>query len=1497
MTNTTTTFAVQIEGTKATVQGFEVVKNDLGRFVGLESKNVAGIQVDFEAKTVAVAVRSIGKISYEGRNFDESAELIAFLTSNADVAKLVTPATVETTVAEDNTKLDENLGGTTMTTTNQTIGANQNQTTTTKGDKTMKTTTTTQAGIKLTVPTVTVKANDKLLKNMGIVRTVEVKGKAQGKSVRAMSRQMSLAGATFFRVTDNKGTLAPVPMSQVLNYKRTFNTPNGEQEIGLSKEIIVVGTEGNSIERMAVEPNSSYIVMNEAAQSRTISQHNVKEFEVLNTMAELTTTKVYDARNVLTIDFNGLDGEKMKELKTVLINHIFRFGVWVRHELATQDIFAVSSLKDLIQYKPLLDTPSQKRQAKVTFFADKKEFTRIDALRAAGNHMVAYAKTEKDGLTPLAVERDGKKYNVLNVQKNATRFGLLGSSSVELEDFKAKFGKIKSVEVTEIGNVLTTNTGVRALLCDDVFGVTQQAAKVFNTDIKNNKPSDADAQPSLMTAEDFEWNVNTTDGMILSDAKLFGKMLKKQGLGGCRRNGKLRGYTHQFRMNLQVKGLNAVMPKVKEITGFDIILFDGARKTNMIAAMEQGVQLDYHVMQSAATFMNDAMASVSAQIMNNLDLPYELSIEIARQSFAEAAEKLRAEVVEGEVTEVELEDEVAQEEVKAAFRSREFGYKKFIGINPLVLKDAYAKNEIEMAVKEMMKQHQGGRLFVQGKNNYMVSDLFATLLAVADGSFTVTTETAVLNEGEVAMAMMDKETKARYFHVGAISSNRSPEVSADEVQKAQAVDVSATAWYKEALEGGFLDGLTIFSSLDLMVPASSGADFDGDTSLIIIQDNVVEAIKTTPQYVNFHTKENVEYVVENGVIQGAVVNGKLVKDSSVLGEGCPWTNPAEAPAFVLPADYIQEGFDLLVPVEKIDTDEAYTAWMNAAHQIIEMSIMPSDIGSMSNITMALTNAVNFVRMELKKAEGALALELGAELAYLEKMLDVFTAIVWWSIDAAKHGGEYKTILNAWMQWTNTEGMKKELDATEVVNCKRLIGYLPSAVDANGETLESRVGILLPAALRESKDKFTTDKAMAMTTNLHVYTELVKADIEGVENARADIRVNSNNLLSEVQPLLEGTDFPVKEAQELYAAAVKNMNDILRPMNEKQSQIRNIVTASLDDQGINHKGMNNAKLNDMVKKSNPEYIQLNVNKNITRSQIRHQLRMAVINRGWDVAQFAAAVYVSEYMRAMENEKANNGGAEGATPKQRASAQRAPITQLWTLLEEELMVMLTAIKGAKVKVGKTSEMNTEFHGIQDLYFEVAEGFEPKNPVYANRNFFITQNQVWVANEQNSAPELLAGTLTGFTGYKFVTAYTYLASVSLLNVTTKGVKYSVERLFVRPVEYVNAKQVQAEEVYEAPAQETTQAQAVAAIPVETQYNAINFPQQGKFAAIRSKGKMHFGIVGANGKIDLLAVSKEDVTTAQEGILYYVDIQFVMDGVAGAGIVIKSATVAKQN
>ena len=1496
MTNTTTTFAVQIEGTKATVQGFEVVKNDLGRFVGIESKNVAGIQVDFEAKTVAVAVRSIGKISYEGRNFDESAELIAFLTTNADVAKLVTPATVETTVAEGNTKLDENqnLGGTTMTTTNQTIGANQNQTTTTKGDKTMTTTTTTQAGIKLTVPTLTVKANEKLLKNMGVVRTVEVKGKEKGKSVRAMSRQMSLAGATFFRVADNKGSLIRVPMAQVLNYKAAFTNAKGEQEIGLRKDIIIVGTEGNSIEKMAIEPNSSYIVMNEAAQSRTISQHNVKEFEVFNTMAELTTTKVYDARNVLTIDFNGLDGEQMKELKTVLINHIFRFGVWVRHELATQDITAVSSLKELMQYKPLLDTPSQKRQAKVTFFADKKDFTRIDALRAAGNHMVAYAKTNKDGLTPFVKEVEGKKYNVLNVQKNATRFGLLGSSSTELVEFKSKFGKIKSVEVTEQGNVITTTTGLRVLLCDDVFGVTKQAAKVFNTEIKNNKPSDADAQPSLMTAEDFEWNVNTTDGMILSDAKVFAKMLKKQGLGGCRRNGKLRGYTHQFRMNLQVKGLNAVMPKVKEITGFDIILFDGARKTNMVAAMEQGIQLDYHVMQSAATFMNDAMASVSAQIMNNLDLPYELSIAIARKSFADAAEKLRTEVIDAEVNEVEIEEEMEQEEVTAAFRSREFGYKKFVGVNELVLKDAYAKDEIEMAVKEMMKQHQGGRLFVQGKNNYMVSDLFATLLAVADGSFTVTTETAVLNEGEVAIAMMDKETKARYFHVGAISSNRSPEVSADEVQKAQSVDVSAVQWYKEALEGGFLDGLTIFSSLDLMVPASSGADFDGDTSLIIVQDNVVEAIKTTPQYVNFHTKENVEYVVENGVIQGAMVDGELVKNSDILGEGCPWTNPAEAPAFNLPEGFIQQGFDLLVPVEKLDTDEAYTAWMDAAHQVIQMSIMPSDIGSMSNITMALTNAVNFVRMELANAEGDIALELGAELTYLEKMLDVFTAIVWWSIDAAKHGGEYKTILNAWMQWTNKKGMEKEL-ASDEVNCKRLIGYLPSVVDAQGNVLDAKVGILLPAALRESKDKFTSEKAMSMTTNLHVYTELVKEEIQAVEDGRELIRVNSNNLLSEVQPLLEGTDFPVKEAQELYASAVKNLNDILRPMNEKQNQIRNVVTASLDDQGINHKGMNTAKLNDMVKKSNPEYIQLSVNKNITRSQIRHQLRMAVINRGWDVAQFAAAVYVSEYMKAMENEKANVGGAEGATKQQRARAQKAPITQLWTLLEEELMVMLTAIKGAKIKVGKTTEMNTELHNITDLYFDVAEGFEPKNPIYANRNFFITKNQVWVANEQNNAPELLAGTLTGYTGYKFVPAYTYLASVSLLNVTTKGVKYAVDRLFVRPVEYVDAKAVQTEEVYEAPAQET-QAQAVAAIPVETQYNAINFPQQGQFVAIRSKGKMYFGIQQANG-VQTLAVSKADVTTAQEGVMYNVDIQLVVDGVNGAGIVIKSATLAKKN
>jgi len=1442
---------VQIEGTTAIVYGLDVVKHDLGTYVGIESKNVEAIRTNFVTGQVDIAYRpAIGQREYATLELGNCGALSQVLAQDAVIATIVSPATDETSVAvaldEKQTKTQGDVE--TMKTTTNAKELNTTETTT-KGAKTMK--------------TVSVKSN-------------------KGKAVRTLSTQTSLAGVKFFHVNAN-GNLVQVSEDALVNFQQAFKNDKGETEMGFNKSLIFVGSENNSLMKMSLVSDSAYIVMNESAQSRALSGNKISEFEVMNTQAEVVTMQAYDTRNVLTVDFNNLS----LETKDIMTNHVFRFGIWMRTEEASENINELTHISELKQYKPLLDTPSQKRQAKVTFLNEEK-MTRMEALRGLGNHMIGYVK----GQTTI----NGVSYYKFDVQKNATRFGLLGSSSIKLKGFTKAFGRIAKVEETKRGTVVTTTTGVRVLLCKDVEGITKQAVKVFNESVKDQAPTDKDVKPSVSTTDDFEWRVNTTDGMIISDVEFFGEMLRGQKLAGdVYRNGKRRGYAHQFRMNLQVKGLNVVLPRVKELTaneegeGFDIILFDGARKTDMVSTMQNGIDLEYHVMLSAATFMDTAHAAISPQSMNNLNLPLELTTGIAKENFAKAEEALANPELN-----VEEAEELDEDGIRNVLATREFGVKKFANVNPAVWGDVYAKEEVEKEIMETMRQHQGGRLHVAGKNNYMVGDLLAILNAVADGTFLITEEQAFIARGQVAVAMARKEGEGataelvRYFHKGQIASIRSPHVAHDETQKALAVDVFHVDYYAEALVGGFLDGLTMYSSVDMMVPASSGADFDGDTAFIIIEGRIVAAVTDSPQYVNFFAKESVEYVMEDGKIAGAYnKDGVLVKDSTVLGDACPWKSPAPAPKFDLPAGYIQDDFVILVPVEEVDTDVAYTAWMEAVHQVIKMSIMPSDIGSMSNITMALSNGINFVKTLIEKAyaEGRTqdAMTLEAELNYLENMLDVFTAIVWWSIDAAKHGGAYKEKLEAWMEWTTKDGIKAELEKDGVLNCKRVVGYVPTKKDpVTGDILKVRASIILPNALREAKFKAASIKGN-MATNLQVYTEFVKAELEARKEARNELNAINHNMLNIVMPLLQGTDFPTKEAQDLFMAATIKYNEENSKLNDKKKQFIALTRSVLMQDAIDFDAMNTAKQNDIVKRMHPEFNDVRVKQAELLSHVRHLLRMEVVKRGWNVAQFAAAVYVKAYMEAMENEKVNK--------KSSARGNKMPVYNVWRLLEEEIMMMLSAVEGATKKFGNVQELSPAVHNITELYFEKVEGFEATYPAIAGRGFFIHKGQVWLANEAGNQPETLIGNLAGFSGFKFVPDFVYQAQARLVKVTTKGVKYEITRLFMRPMEYTNA-QVVTTDVYEVPAKEApVQERQGFHVPVTTTYTALSFPREGRFVASKVNGVMHFGLL-VNGQVQLLASSTVDVPTEDGN--YFVDIEFMVDGVNGPVVIVYSANRA---
>jgi hypothetical protein len=943
---------------------------------------------------------------------------------------------------------------------------------------------------------------------------------------------------------------------------------------------------------------------------------------------------------------------------------------------------------------------------------------------------------------------------------------LLGSASKKLKAFTEVFGKFASKEVLENGNIaVTTTTGVRLLLAKDVTGVAVNTpTKVFNADVKNHKPGTKAAIPTVMTAPEFEILVNLTDGGIITASQLMekaGLLLEK--LVMCVRNGEMRGWAHQFRMNYQVKGLNVVSDAVKEMTGFDMIIFDGAMKTNLLELLEAGKELEYHVMLTASVFSEDKVSRISAQAMNNLNIDPAVTTGIAKEMFAKAEKALNDMDAFNETYGMVRQGKEYQE-MKHAL-SVPFGMDKFYTINPIVRKDIKAQIEVQEEINDMIRQHKNGYLFVQGKNNYMFTDLFAILTAVADGTFVAKKENMAAGIGEVVLPMADKKGR-RFFYTGDIISIRSPHVNSMETQTAKAVDPTKSenkalaAFWQKQLEGGFLDGITFFSACDIMVPASSGADFDGDTSLIIIDVRITSVIKPTAQYINFHVVEGgaYEYNSKGELVAGYVFadSGKVVpasklqellqnkvaivksNNSEILGSGCPdtYSETPQTPAFTLEAGMFQDGYKIYIPANMIDTDEAYKAWLDSIHQVIRYNIQSSDIGRMSNIVMAIVNGINYVESMIatNKAEMAklLASEaytvmnqlqqhharakfdnslLEMELGFMNQMLEVFTFITWVAIDAAKHGGAYKKHLAAWMKWTTKKEMERIMDEIEdgteayAKSMKRVIGYEGTKRDVmTYEAKSSKVAIILPNALRQAKHKFVTVKGKT-PTNLQLFCEEMAVIFKEAEDKKKNIKVKDHNLLGTMYSVLADTSFNTVAAKKLYAKVADQFVERDDKLRTAMRALKNRTEAIfVEGRNIDFSSMNNSKQNARVKKLFPEYGALSAKRSELLIRTRQILHSSLIKLDVDIVKFTAAAYVYAYEKALELEKKNNKKTTGH------------VHALWQLLDTQLIHMFAALEGARVK----GVAATRIFDLKNLYVNqpvnglsvVAEQMKAKN-----------------------------------------------------------------------------------------------------------------------------------------------------------------------------------------
>lgn len=1332
-----------------------------------------------------------------------------------------------------------------------------------------------------------------------VIKSKSLRLKAADKSPQVLSLQARVLDVVPF-VIDNKGNvIRRLQLDALDNYQVARNYVNrannkvvNEQIMTLSDNVVLVAIEDNKIEMMKMkESETAYILSNESAQSRIASQEKVVNVETYNSQGEVVRLRVQDATNLAVLDFNT---PPLVEIPEIIKSTLFYGnGIYFRTREASANINELKGINELVQFTPSNTTPSQERQAKVTFIAQTRKLNVYDYLKEMGNEIRGYAKSSR-----LTI--DGKEIEMFkfDVRKNSKRFGLLGSASKELKNFSKIFGKLKNRNILgkdsegEVIEEFETSTGLKILNAPDVKGLTRQLAKVFNSDIANYSPGHKDAKPSIPAF--IDWVVNLTDGGIVSDASLFGPLLTAEKLVARKRNGRLRGYAHQFRMNYQVKGLNVVAPGVKELTGYDMILFDGARKTDLLTLLEEGKELEYHVMLTASTFMEDSIAAISAQAMNNLDIDHELLSDIAKENIAKAETALNDTEKRDEVFAMmndgkDMADMLSYRNVL----SQGFGIQKFAAVNPVIWKDAYAKLEIKSEIIDFMKRHSSGSLHVNAKNNYMFTDLFAILKAVGrlkdgDMELFVKEEDLAAGQGEVVIAMMNEE--GRFFYEGDIMSIRSPHVVNDETQFATAVNPlksdneELAKYWALWLEGGFIDGITFFSATDIMVPASSGADFDGDTSLIIIDARIIGAVERTPQYMNFHTRvtERGEWAYnfnEDGVIVGGwLLDGKLatkaerttalnkgydlaytVDSRKLLGEDCPWGDEVAAPAFNLPEGMYQDGFNIYIPTDMIDSPEAYKAWIDSIHLVIGNGINTSEIGSMSNIVMAMTNGINYVKKQIEEARTVRAEEvsrLETELKYMTNMREVFVPIVWYAIDAAKHGGAYKNALKEWMNWCSTS-KKIYAESQKVGNPKsmyRICGPIPNSMDAQSkQTVSVKYGVIVPNAIRAAKGQSASVKG-SVPTNLQVYATTMKALVKAASEEKTKVSISQNNLRDITYAILNGSEFDTKRAKEIYAYVSKTFEEQNTALDKERRRMVLATRESAYANAIIFDELAHGKRIHMVKKMFPKYKEVDTQMKRNLAVIRQQLRMVLVKEGLDVVKFAAVAYNYAYEEAIRLE--NAGGNSVASAK-------AKIFTLWKLADELLIYMLASVEGARMLPAK--EQNV-FLNVKTLYFYPTDAFKTSEAYEAASLEFIKGNgkkagktiglhnkeialsgfgegmNVYLVEKGQDATEAnLIGFAKGAGIANLVPGFSYrMSNPEIANVSKTGVLLNLGVVRGFGNHYEGLAPVSAGELYD----RTSMAKQKVASILFKETTMEDLKGHTKFVALNAKGTTYFGI-----------------------------------------------------
>lgn len=326
---------------------------------------------------------------------------------------------------------------------------------------------------------------------------------------------------------------------------------------------------------------------------------------------------------------------------------------------------------------------------------------------------------------------------------------------------------------------------------------------------------------------------------------------------------------------------------------------------------------------------------------------------------------------------------------------------KFLSESKLAARDPYILRSAVEASKEALDRLKTGKLPIEGEFKFMLSDVFAIIDAVVDGTFMIK-EGVGLKSGTAFTLQGDKIMVAGVR----FSTNRFPAVVLGEgagVVSPEHEDIDARYFEAVALGKGYFVNVICYSAHDFMAQKQGGADYDGDKAVVIFLKAYVDAI--------FNIQEKFPPIMDFTIIDGKML------------AGCQWSDEIKVPDVTgTPGIISQKGYKLVVSEW---TPEAVRAFLKLQDFYDSLTLQPNRIGEFTDYSTFLHDALRAVLGEIsvamKQGDAERVEALLIEKEILIERMDYLRLAQGFEIDRSKKGGAFEKELQEQLAFIKNPG--------------------------------------------------------------------------------------------------------------------------------------------------------------------------------------------------------------------------------------------------------------------------------------------------------------------------------------------------------------------------------------------------------------------------------------------------------------------------------------------